>query len=597
MASRIKVLSESMVHKIAAGEVIERPASVVKELVENSIDAQSKRIYVEIKAGGKQVIQVSDDGSGMSKEDAELCILRHATSKMANPSDMFNISTLGFRGEALSSIGAVSRMTIETRLLGEDEGTRILVEGGILRETLPIGRAAGTSVTVRNMFFNTPARRKFLRHEDTEARHISQTVVQLAAGHPGVGFELVHKGRKLCDYPAEDRRQRAGELMGIEPGELLLVELVEDGIEINGFLCPPALSGKTKGKQFLVVRGRPILSRRLTQAIYDGYGGLIPGDLHPAFIIWLDLDPRKIDVNVHPTKREIRLAEEKTVAESLKKGVRQAFDIPETPTFVYHPEALEGPPLHLGVEKGTTIGEGKTDLWEEFPGNPGLGKGRVTEQMAFTLGGGGNWEEISSEKQEVGKGIFWEGPVWQIQKKYLCSQVKDGLILVDQQTAHERINFEASLAHLGDRDGLTGQQLLFPLSVNLNPVERGVLDEVGEDLEKLGFAIRDFGPGTVLVEAIPVEMRNWEEGDGFRKILSDYLEDVDEIGKGLKEKIAWSLSKNSSIRSGENLDQEEMKVLLKKLFQTSEPFVCPRGRPILVKIDLNEIDNIFYRKR
>lgn len=598
MASRIKVLSESMVHKIAAGEVIERPASVVKELVENSIDARSQRIHVEIKAGGKQVIQVSDNGVGMSKEDAELCILRHATSKMANPSDMFNISTLGFRGEALASIGAVSRMTLETRMLEEDEGTRVSVEGGILREILPVGRAAGTSVTVRNMFFNTPARRKFLRHEDTETRHISQTVVQLAAGHPEVGFELIHQGRKLCDYAATDQRQRAGELLGFEPGDLLFVELDEGGIVISGFLSPPAFSGKSKGKQFLVVRGRPILSRRLTQAIYDGYGGLIPGDCHPAFLVWLDLDPGKIDVNVHPAKREIRMSEEREVVDSLKKGVRRAFNIPETPAFVYSPEAPGGAPLQLGLEKGGgEIGEEKGSLWGDGSEFPIPGKVRGTDQMSFSLGGGENWGGFPREKEDARSDAVWEGPVWQIQNKYLCSQIKEGLIIVDQQAAHERVNFETTLDHLDADEGLAGQQLLIPLSVALSPVEKGVLDEVGDDLEKLGFAIRDFGPGTVLVEAIPAEMRKWEEGEGFRKILSDYLEDVDEIGKGLKERIAWSLSQNTSIRSGEKLNQEEMRSLLERLFKTSEPFVCPRGRPILVKIDSKEIDRLFFSKK
>jgi len=217
--------------------------------------------------------------------------------------------------------------------------------------------------------------------------------------------------------------------------------------------------------------------------------------------------------------------------------------------------------------------------------------------MSLNLGGSENWvENMGGEEGARNEGV-WEVQVWQIQKKYLCSQVEDGLIIVDQQAAHERINFEIALSKLDAREGLGSQQLLIPLTVGLSPVEKGVLDEIGADLEKLGFTIRDFGPGTVLIEAIPVEMRNWEEGDGFRKILSDYLEDVDEIGKGLKEKIAWSLSQNTSIRSGEKLNQEEMRALLDRLFKTSEPFVCPRGRPIMVKIDPKEIDLLFSSKK
>ncbi|MDE2706762.1 MAG: DNA mismatch repair endonuclease MutL, partial [Gemmatimonadota bacterium] len=328
MASTIHVLDESLIGKIAAGEVVERPASVVKELVENSIDAGATKIRAEIKAGGKQSIVVTDDGSGMNREDIALCTRRHATSKMASVADLFRIQTLGFRGEALASIGAVAHLVIESRAQEDEAGTRLVVEGSIEREMHSIGRARGTTIVVKNLFFNTPARRKFLRSVDAEARHVAQTIIHLAASYPALGFELEHQDRQVLNYTPASRRERAAELLGIQTApvaELLDLAHEEEGLRIEGVLAGPEHCGRSKGKQYLIVQGRPISSRLIASAVQRCFEGLLPEGHHPVFMLWIEMDPKKIDVNVHPTKREIRLANEGQLTAAIESSVRKSL--------------------------------------------------------------------------------------------------------------------------------------------------------------------------------------------------------------------------------------------------------------------------------
>lgn len=608
--AKIKVLTESMVNKIAAGEVIERPASVVKELVENALDAQAHKVFIEIKSGGKQSILVSDDGVGMEREDAELCILPHATSKMAHPSDLFAVSTLGFRGEALASIGAISRLVIETRSAEQAEGTRVTVEGGIRREVLPLGRGPGTTVMVGHMFFNTPARRKFLRHIDTESRYITRVVVQLAAAYPGVGFELVNQGRTVLHYLPAPRRERAAELLGIDPAFLVQVRLSEGGVEGEGFLSPPALCKKAKGKQFLVVRGRPIVSRGLGQAVYQGFGGLLGVDMHPSFLVWMDLDARKIDVNVHPTKREIRIADEGQVEEVLQYAVRVALKIPETPAFVYR-KGTEFQPVHL-ADSVVPAGEKWAGILPEKEAECGRHDGTEMPQQDATVPLPLPVEQISFSLLSPRRPRFVKGErlgeeetdepfefpplskIWQLHDKYILTPIEEGLLLVDQQGAHQRILYEEALKAF---DGeCAAQQLLFPITLHLDAVEMEAVNQAKELWAGLGFSIREFGSETVIVEAVPVELEDWGEGEVFYGILHQYMEEKKTPGKNLKEALALSFAGQSSIRSGQKLSLAEMENLLAMLFKTEEPFVCPHGRPVIVKVELREVDKMFGRR-
>lgn len=579
--SRITILDEALIRKIAAGEVIERPASVVKELVENSLDAGARRVHIEAMAGGRQSLAVSDDGQGMGRDDVLLSVERHATSKLRSPSDLFAIQTLGFRGEALASIAAVSRLSIETRCAVEDAGTRIVVEGGIQREVCAIARDVGTRVAVRNLFFNTPARRKFLKPVDTEARHIVQVVTQLAAAHPEVGFEVVNQERLSLALAPGDRRERAQALLDIADAGLLVGEYEESGIRVEILLGGPAFCRKSRGRQFLLVRGRPVYSRALNQAVYRGYGGLLPGETHPPFAMWIDLDPRQVDVNVHPTKKEIRLADENLVSQAVVRAVRHALEMPETAAFTYATQQPDYQPVQLG--EGTAV---------------------------FALAGGGGPEDqlglhllapaqprfgVPDEGDEPVRRGDLEGPVrvLQVHDKYLLLQLQDGIAVVDQHVAHERIRFEEALDRF-QAEGAPSQQLLMPLTIHLNAVELEAARQAQDLFSRLGFGIREFGPGTLLIDAIPAGLKNWQEGALVYKLIDELIQEK-EIRDSLQEAMAASYACHTSIRAGERLVQAEMQELVERLLRAREPFVCPHGRPIIVKLSLRELDKLFGR--
>ena len=639
--AKIKVLSENIVHKIAAGEVIERPASVVKELVENAIDAGGRRLYIEATVGGRQSIRVVDDGEGMERADVLLSVQRHATSKLASPSDLFDISTLGFRGEALASIGAVSRLTIETCTGGRQEGTQLVVEGGIQREISSFGRGPGTTISVRNLFFNTPARRKFLRRVDTETRHITQVLVQLAAAQPQVGFEWVHQGRSALQLSPAEPVLRCAEILGVDADKLVGFEGAGDGVEVEGWVTVPAACTRVRSRQYVVVQGRPIAARFLNQAIYRGFGGLLTGDAHPAFVLWVRLDPRRIDVNVHPAKREIRFADERLVGDMVHQAVRQGLAMPETSAFTYgaSPACVAddrvgegGPDLSsqaraseasvaktvgpntdwkqegdrlmkpLASAAGSVESPEKDRPLPQVPPRPDApAEPADSAQMALSLVAPRRPQSQPLDGGEATGGVgeaaleqLQNAPhFWQVHDKYFFAPIEDGIIIVDQHVAHERIRFEEALdAFAGDSPGM--QQLLFPHTVQVSPVEQGALEEMGPCLEKLGFSVRPFGPGSVVVDAIPTPLKDWREGDVLLKLISVYLEEKT-VRNTLQEAVAASYACHSSIRAGEKLSTAEMQVLLERLLQAREPFVCPHGRPIIVKVALAELDRMFDR--
>lgn len=577
MASSIRVLDESLIGKIAAGEVVERPASVVKELVENSIDAGATKIRVEIKAGGKQLIVVTDDGSGMNREDIALCVRRHATSKMASAADLFCIQTLGFRGEALASIGAVAHLAIESRTQQDEVGTRLVVEGGIEREMHSIGRAHGTTIVVKNLFFNTPVRRKFLRSVNVEARHVAQTIIHLAAGYPTLGFELAHQDRQVLSYAPASRRERAAELLGIPATELLTLAHEEDGLKIEGVLAGPEHCGPSKGKQYLIVQGRPIFSRLMAGAIQRCFAGLLPEGHHPVFMLWIDMDPKKIDVNVHPTKREIRLANEGQVVAAIENSVRHSLRLPEVQSFVYAPPRSsdgEGEPVAVRV------GEGE-------PASPALHSlptpRDADDQLAMTFVAPGEAQVAVAEGAAV----------WQVHNQYILVEVADGLLFVDQQAAHERVNYDRAMAQI---DGATGesQQLLFPIQLEMGAADFEVFNQVRADIAKLGFVVRDFGERTVLVEAIPAELERWGEGDAFYQLLNDVREGQ-HSGHAWREALVLAYARKASIEKGQRLSAEEQAHLIDALLKVERPHVSPTDKPIMARMKLSDMERLLRK--
>jgi DNA mismatch repair protein MutL len=596
--ARIHRLPESLVRKIAAGEVIERPASVLKELVENALDAGSRRIHIDVVDGGRQKIRVVDDGIGMSRADVELSVERHATSKLNSPTDLFTIGTLGFRGEALASIGAVSRLTIETRVADDDEGTRITVEGGVRREFGAAAHDTGTAVEVQSLFFNTPARRKFLRHTDTELRYLTQSVVQLSAAYPEVAFRLIHNERQVLDLLPSERRDRAAELLNAEPDELLWVEGetgAENALRIEGFITPPGRCRRSRSKQYLVVRQRPIQSRPVNTAIYSGYGSLLPHGAHPQYVLWLDLDPRNLDVNVHPTKREVRFAQESQVRQLAQEAVREAVRVPEASAFVpVRSTDVADSPLAVDEKRPVFhVAEGPTI---EFGGESGRELDTESEQMNLSLlpSMSPTGEVLTrSEAGETALVQARQSSVWQSHDKYLLLPIRDGILIVDQHAAHERVRYE-EVQDMLTREGAASQQLLIPLTVDVSPVEMQAFRSSEQLFGQLGFGVREFGASTLLVEAIPPELRNWGSGDIFYQILSDLIDEL-EARSEARDAMAASMACHTSIRSGERLDPREMTSLIDRLLGAREPFACPHGRPILVKIPLTEFDRLFHR--
>ena len=583
MASTIRVLDESLIGKIAAGEVVERPASVVKELVENSIDAGATKIRVEIKAGGKQSIVVTDDGSGMNREDIALCVRRHATSKMASVADLFHIQTLGFRGEALASIGAVAHLAIESRAKEDEGGTRLVVEGGTEREMHSMGRAHGTTITAKNLFFNTPARRKFLRSVDVEARHVAQTIIHLAAGYPALGFELAHQDRQVLNYAPASRRERAAELLGIPAAELLDLSHEEESLKIEGVLAGPEHCGRSKGKQYLIVQGRPIYSRLMATAVQRCFEGLLPEGHHPVFMLWIDMDPQKIDVNVHPTKREIRLANEGQVIAAIENSVRQSLRLPDVQSFVYASPRFSETSSAAGVAPvPVRVGEPASPVLHSLP-MPGSTTHDADDQLAMTF------VAPAAAKDAIAE----DAAMWQVHNQYILVEVADGLLFVNQQAAHERINYDRAMAQI---DGVAGesQQLLFPIQLEMGAEDFEVFNQVRDDIAKLGFGIRDFGERTVLVEAVPAELDRFGEGEVFYQLLND-VRDGQHSGRSWREALVLAYARKASIKKGQQLNAEEMAHLLSELLKTDSPHISPTDKPIMARMKLGDMERLLRK--
>ena len=604
MPNRIRILPDEIANRIAAGEVVERPASAVKELVENAIDAGADRVVVDLAAGGKEGIRVSDNGSGMSRDDTLLALERHATSKIFDLSDLRSLRTLGFRGEALPSIAAVSRMTVETRTEDNAEGTRVVVEGGRVRDVTPVGRDRGTTVTAHGLFFNVPARRKFLKTVETELRHCVNAVTGLALAYPEIAFVLSHSGREVLNLDRAQRGQRMEAIFGIRlGGDAIPVEGEGDGARIWGFVGRPEAARKSGTQQAAVVNGRWVQHRAITSEVGEGFGGLLSKGLYTSFALFVDLDPERLDVNVHPSKREVRFADERTiyrlVAETVRRALRQADGIPEMP----HPaDGPTLPPLRTRDGFGTParapaslIADGPPVEWG---GAESIGL-EGEKQMALPL-------TVARRRQEAGEGLDDEGgegagvtlSVWQLHHRYVLAHTKNGLIVVDQHRAHERILYEEVLSRLDATPG-TGQRLLFPLTLDFGLSEIQTVREAMPLLERIGFGIRDFGGHTVVVDAIPVGLKVWEEGQLLRSVVQDLVDREAAGSSGSDERspferrLAGVYAHYPAIQAGDGLSAPEMQGLIDRLFATREPFVCPQGRPTVIRMSLDELDRRF----
>lgn len=617
MNNEIKILTEDLVDKIAAGEVVERPASVVKELVENSIDAGAKNISVEIKKGGMKFIRVTDDGVGMDEKNSVLAFQRHATSKIKAVDDLFRIATLGFRGEALPSIASVCFLDILTRTEENLTGTRLKIEGGIIKERKQIGASFGTSVVVREIFYNVPARRKFLKTVLTETRHIIDLLTRFAIAYPEISFKLKSDERELFSFKGtSDLSQKVADVFGKNQMEKMVKiktgdekPTPQDPADVTGFLGKPEIARSNRAELYLFVNRRPIVSRSLYHAVQAGYGELLPKGKFPFAIIYIQIDPKLVDVNVHPTKNEVRFADERGVHDLVYAKIKESLTSPQIITDLRTTEKKEEPfqpdtsrkisypyqkekpyPQESQQTEPSAFGSQRVDDQESTQKSFFSEAG---EKLAKRLTEDGARMEKEKETLDVSKVEPGATNLWQLADTYILSQVKGNLMVLDQHAAQERILYEEALRNLTQRQA-SSQQVLFPTVSELTPKEFQILEEHKELIGKLGFEIKHFGGRTILVTAVPILIRN-KSGEVFLREILTQLEEEGKVEKDRVKAVAKSFACHGAIKAGDRLTQEEMHSLVRQLFTTDEPYSCPHGRPTVIKLSLEELNKKFGR--
>ncbi|HWP91902.1 MAG TPA: DNA mismatch repair endonuclease MutL [Thermodesulfobacteriota bacterium] len=599
---KIRLLPDELVSKIAAGEIVERPASVVKELIENSLDAGSTLIRLDVRAGGKRLISVSDNGEGMTRDDALLSLERHATSKIREIKDLFSIKTLGFRGEALPSIAGVSRFRLTSRTRGEIVGVRISVNGGTLKSVEEIGCPEGTTVEVANLFYNTPARLKFMKSDETELSNILDIVQREALSHTDVGFECLHEGRMLIQLPARKTvRERLSEIF--PDTELFEVRAESDGIRVFGYMGGPQDARSTAQRLYTYVNGRAVRDRFLSRMMIDSYGRLIDKGKFPQGVLFVEAPADEIDINVHPTKNEVRFRRSRMVGDLIKSSVMSMLrDAPwikgyhqrvenAVRSFYEGRDSLDytSTKLTMGAsphESRSSIVESKDSL-------------KLHSNERLNLSDEGPADSMEPEAQALfGKRGFFSSLeiLGQLGRLYIVCASKEGMILIDQHAAHERVNYERLKNAYLKRKGLENQELLIPLTIDLSPQEEMVLSKHKEDLESLGIKLEEFGNGSFVVRSIPSILKN-ADVEGIMKDVIGELSLLEEE-RSLDNKVDHLISTmacHSSVRANDWLNREKMIALLEDLDRAEFPHSCPHGRPVAREITFEELEKMFKR--
>lgn len=604
MDNKIKILPHTIANKIAAGEVVNRPESVVKELIENSIDAGAKEITLIIKDAGKSLIQVSDNGSGMSEEDAIMCFRRHSTSKISSIEDLESISTLGFRGEALASICSISQVEMKTRMKGQDIGTYLKIEGDEVKQVTKASCDAGTSISVRNIFYNTPARRNFLKSDNTEFRHIYDSFVRLAISNPEISFVFYNNGEKLFDLKESTLLKRLSELFNTNFSESLIkMESGNNLINLKGFISKPNFTKKTRADQYFYLNGRFILSKSLNYAVYSGYGDLIEKGNYPSFFIFINLDPRKVDVNVHPSKLEVKFEDEGAIFVFIKNSVRQALRDSDITFDIGFSASVETP------GKGATLVHKESENTKTvftFPkrNSPGLIPSERRESKANIH----TYSEITNElfsnnetTETEEKANLFEHKVtesdfnlWQFQDKYIMCQTETGLMIIDQHAAHERVIYEKAVLMLNSQAAFS-QQLLIPITINLSKIDYHITESLREELKNLGFNFKLLKNGRIELTGVPSDVKIGDENKIFQDLINQYKEYELKLNLDKRDNLAKSFACRSAIKTGDRLSRQEMLSLIDSLFACEMPYVCPHGRPTIIRITTEELDKRFSR--
>jgi DNA mismatch repair protein MutL len=591
---RIRLLDSTVADQIAAGEVVERPSSVVKELVENALDAGARRISVEIEEAGRKLIRVADDGDGMDAEDLALSVKRHATSKIRSAADLLALSSFGFRGEALPSIASVSQFMISSRARGADEGARLVVDGGSVGARQPDGRAVGTTVEVRRLFFNTPARLKFLKADATESAKIVSDLSQTALAHPGVAFQLSHGARRLLDLPVGEAQARLAQLWGRSLADAALpVDLTEEGLRVHGWCAPPQQSRSNRSGQWLFINGRPVEHKQLGYHLGQAYGSLMPHGRHAVAALFLTLPADQVDVNVHPAKREVRFRREGQVLDLIRHGVTAALRKADLYTGVDLKHGSEAAPLPSGAPLGTggRLGPGFPQVREEMGGF--IAREATTARPMHVQATGMSMPTPQAAKAD------WPVPLAQLHKAYLLCQDKDGLVLVDQHAAHERVLYEKHLRALA-RGDVAVQKLLLPQRMNVSGPQAEQLEAWAPRLAELGLEVENTGGGLFFLTSLPAYMKHVQA----TALLQDLLEHPDadtqpnsgDPAEDFRREAAAMMACKAAIKAGDEVTWEAMQQLMADLSACEIPWSCPHGRPPLVKLSLFELEKYFQRR-
>lgn len=613
MSDVIKLLPDSVANQIAAGEVIQRPASAVKEMMENSIDSGATKIQLAVKDAGRTLIQVIDNGSGMSETDARMSFERHATSKITDAKELFTIRTKGFRGEALASIAAVSHVDMKARQDDNEVGTHIHIEGSEVKDQKPIACPAGTSIAVRNLFFNVPARRNFLKSDPVELRHIIEEFHRLALAHPQVAFELRHNNNVLFDLASSNLRQRIVNIFGDKFNERLVpIEESTPVLTIQGFIGKPEFSRKTRGEQFFFVNNRYIKSPYLNHAVSSAYKELINLNAYPAYFVFVEIDPAEIDINIHPTKTEIKFKDEKLVYAVLNSSVKRSlgrfnltpsldferetsFDFPDKPKNEvvapsikvnpeYNPFEKGGGSRGSGVQSGQSAAMNKLrDMYSE--------SGEIATRLSPETGEETRHEthifsSQDTDEEDHGTTCF------QLHQKYIVTSIRSGVVMIHQQRAHQRVLYEhyiAAMAH----NASTTQQELFPETLRFTGGDAELLRSILPEVRQLGFDIEEMGKQGFVVNGTPVDSSHTSPKELIESLLEQYKLHEGQGKLNTGDRLARSLAATLAIQPGQKMQQEEMQNLVDRLFGCEVPAFAPSGKATIVSFTLEDIDEKF----
>lgn len=630
MSSIIQLLPDHVANQIAAGEVVQRPASIVKELLENAVDAGATEIKLVVKDAGKTLVQVIDNGKGMSVTDSRLCFERHATSKIRHAEDLFSLHTKGFRGEALASIAAIAHVELKTKQEQDELGTHLIIEGSKFISQDVAVLPKGTSFSIKNLFFNIPARRNFLKSDTVEFRHIVDEFERVALAHANIGFLLYHNGSEMFNLPASNQRQRIVNVFGGRTNEKLVpVSETTEIVTIQGFVCKPEFAKKNRGEQFFFVNDRFIKSGYLHHAVMAAYEGLLKDGSQPGYFLYLDVPPNTIDINIHPTKTEIKFDDEHALYAILRSSIKHSlgqFNV--APVLDFDRDANLDTPYTYESKEAVMPSVHVDRTYNPFADEKPVKSNSGTSSSSFSSGSGGGWapsfkkekapvweslytglteaaeeitpvSEISFESEEVTGSLFNDYEVeqavqktYQIHKKYIVSPIKSGLLIIDQKRAHQRILYEQFLTNITVHHAAS-QQLLFPLMLYYNKSELDLVEEMRGALENTGFVFAEFNHDHIVVSGLPVNVAESEVSILLEELINDLQQEVPDSSFSQTDSIAKSMARSLAIKTGIVMSEKEQENMVNSLFACKEPGTSPFNKPTFITVSVEDLDKRF----